>query len=289
MTGEKYVFDFTISKNAIPDRERCLSTFLTRKCKKWGYQLEKGEVSGYEHYQGRLSLKTKVSLAAMVKMMNTDFGKGFGKVSCTTVGCSKGTRFYEYTTKEETRIDGPWTDEDETLYIPRQIREMGNLRPFQKRVVDSANDWDTRHINYIYCPNGNIGKSLLVGYCRAHGVGRALPPVNDQKDLLRMVCDLPTSKMYLFDMPRSMNKDKLYSFYSAIETIKDGYAYDDRYKFREKVFDCPIIWVFANSLPPTNLLSKDRWLVWQVDEQYELSKIDNGQLYELTSCLIGDD
>lgn len=289
MTGEKYVYDFTISKNAVPDREKCLSPFLTQKCKKWGYQLEKGEETGYEHYQGRLSLKTKVSEALMVKMMNDKFGKGFGKVSCTTTNCSKGKAFYEYTTKESTRVAGPWTDADSSKYIPRQIREMGPLRPFQERVVASADIWDTRHINYIYCPNGNIGKSLLVGYCRAHGIGRALPPVNDYKDLMRMVCDLPTSKLYLFDMPRSMNKDKLYSFYSAIETIKDGYAYDDRYSFKEKVFDCPQIWIFANTLPSMAHLSNDRWLIWEVDDNYELQVLSLHNPSNCSSCLLADE
>ena len=111
---------------------------------------------------------------------------------------------------------------------------MEELRPFQKSIINNSNIWDKRTINLIYCQHGNVGKSLLVGYCRAHKVGRALPPVNDQKDLLRMVCDLPTSKMYLFDMPRAMNKDRLYGFFAAVETIKDGYAYDDRYNFKEK-------------------------------------------------------
>jgi hypothetical protein len=108
---------------------------------------------------------------------------------------------------------------------------------------------------------------------RAHKLGRALPPVNDYKDLLRMVCDLPTSKLYLFDMPRAMNKDKMYQFYSAVETIKDGYAYDDRYTFKEKVFDCPNIWIFCNVLPDLAMLSRDRWRIWDIDNSYNLVKL----------------
>lgn len=271
MTGEKYVYDFTLKKTA-PMTETCVMDFLKIHCKKYGFQHEKGDIGGYEHYQGRVSLVTKSSILKVIKLFKAKFGEGFGRISPTTTTNSKGDAFYSYVTKESTRVAGPWTDADSSKYIPRQIREMGPLRPFQERVVASAHLWDTRHINYIYCPNGNIGKSLLVGYCRAHGIGRALPPVNDYKDLMRMVCDLPTSKMYMFDMPRSMNKDKLYSFYSAIETIKDGYAYDDRYSFKEKVFDCPQIWIFANTLPSMAHLSNDRWLIWEVNNDYELIK-----------------
>lgn len=108
---------------------------------------------------------------------------------------------------------------------------------------------------------------------RAYKLGRALPPVNDYKDLLRIVHDLPTSNFYLFDMPRALNKDKMYQFYSAVETIKDGYAYDDRYTFKEKVFDCPNIWIFCNVLPELSMLSLDRWNIWEIDASYNLVKL----------------
>jgi hypothetical protein len=70
-----------------------------------------------------------------------------------------------------------------------------------------------------------------------------------------------------------MNKDKLFGFYTGIECVKDGYAYDDRYRFIEKVFDCPNIWIFSNQLPDETLLSNDRWRIWEVVE-------NNLQIYE---------
>ena len=48
---------------------------------------------------------------------------------------------------------------------------------------------------------------------------------NNYKDLMRMICDTPTSKCYLIDIPRSIEKDKLYGMFSAIEEIKGGYAW----------------------------------------------------------------
>lgn len=132
----------------------------------------------------------------------------------------------------------------------------------------------------IYCPDGNIGKSTLVGWIRAYKLGRALPPVNDYKDMLRIVCDLPVSKAYIIDMPRALKKDKLWGFYSAIETIKDGYAYDDRYHFKEKIFDCPNIWIFSNIKPDFKLLSKDRWKIYNVE---------NGNLVLNNNCLFEAD
>ena len=264
-----YRWDFTLAYSENNKDEKVLKDILHRKCKKYAFQLERGS-SGYEHYQGRISLIKKKSLQALISFFKKhDEFHGIHWSPTSSEVAKNGDDFYVI--KEDTRIKGPWTDQDEELYIPRQIREMEGLRPFQKYIVENANEWDKRTINMIYCAEGNLGKSLLVGYCRAHKIGRALPPVNDQKDLLRMVCDLPTSKMYLFDMPRSMNKDRLYQFYSAVETIKDGYAYDDRYNFREKVFDCPNIWIFSNSLPDYTMLSADRWKIWTINTtDYEL-------------------
>lgn len=275
-----YRWDFTLKFGENNADELILIDLIRKKTKKYAFQLEKSETKacsdlqdghmegGYVHYQGRISLVKKKTLSALIKFF---FEPQFNAIhfSPTSTNAKDDNL---YVMKEDTRIKGPWTDQDEIVYIPRQIREMDGLRPFQQHIVNNASVWNTRSINMVYCKKGNIGKSLLVGYCRAHKVGRALPPVNDTKDLLRMVCDLPTSTMYLFDMPRSMNKERLFGFFSAVETIKDGYAYDDRYNFKEKVFDCPNIWIFSNSLPDENMLSKDRWIIWEIDEKYELKK-----------------
>ena len=102
-------------------------------------------------------------------------------------------------------------------------------------MIADAKVWNTRTINVVLDFKGNIGKSTLVNYIRAHRLGRRIPPVNDFKDLMRMVMDMPTSSLYLIDMPRSMSKSGLLGLYSAIEEVKNGYAFDDRYKFTERI------------------------------------------------------
>src|SRR5690606_24730073 len=65
-------------------------------------------------------------------------------------------------------------------------------------------------------------------------------------------------------IPKAIKKDQLCQFYAGIEEVKNGYAFDDRYKFREKWFDCPSIWIFTNKLPNLAMLSADRWKIWRV-------------------------
>jgi hypothetical protein len=65
-------------------------------------------------------------------------------------------------------------------------------------------------------------------------------------------------------MPRGMKKDKLGDFYSGIEVIKNGVAYDKRYTAKKIRFNRPRIFVFTNTLPELNLMSKDRWVIWTI-------------------------
>ena len=246
-------YDFTLKCEG--RNEKIVKDYLEKYFKKWCFQKEEGK-SGYLHFQGRGSLKVKKRLTEIPNPLHMHFS--------ITSKDNRDNNFY--VTKDEGRRGGPWMDTDEVIYIPRQIREIEGLYLWQEQIKQQLEVWDTRSINILYCPHGNIGKSTLVGYIRAYRLGRVLPPVNDYKDAMRMVCDMPTSRAYLFDMPRAQNKDKLYGFYTAIESIKDGYAWDDRYSFKEKVFDCPNIWVFTNTIPDENLLSGDRWKVWIVNQ-----------------------
>lgn len=243
------VWDFTIPKDRVSNIDE-LKDKLNLHCKKWVFQEEKGLTTGYEHYQGRVSLKLKARKAPAL---------GYNEHWSITSNENKDNDFYVL--KEDTRTAGAWSDKDN--YIPRQVRNI-TLYPWQKAVLEDAKVWNTRTINCIICPKGNIGKSTLKTYAGARGLARNLPMLESYKDYMRMVMDTPTSNLYLVDFPRSLNKIACGSFWSALETIKDGYAYDDRYGFREKYFDCPNIWVFTNTHPDVTQLSKDRWVFWEV-------------------------
>jgi hypothetical protein len=259
-------------KSEMFEDECTMKTWLLANCKKWVFQLEMGD-SGYEHYGGRFSLRKKRRKVELIHLLNKT-----EEMKCMWVAPEVTTNDDDfYDTKEDTRVKGPWSDADPVKHrIPRQCVEiMGRLRPWQQAVKDNAGVWDTRTINMIYDPEGNIGKSTFCTYLGASGVARMLPSVNDYKDLLGIVCDLPTCNMYLIDMPRAIKKDKLGGLYSGIESIKNGHAFDIRYQYKEKFFDCPNIWVFSNVLPDFDMLSMDRWKVWNVNKKsWCLEEID---------------
>lgn len=252
------VWDFTLKcTNHEEDLPGVLSA-MKEHSKKYCFQLERGE-SGYEHYQGRISLKQKLRKPQLLGLIPGDYHW------TVTSSANRDNQFYVM--KPDTRIAGPWTDQDpEPEYIPRQIRGI-KLRPWQQQIVDDAEVWDTRHINIIYDEEGGNGKTTIKTYVRCMGIGRFIPFVNDYRDMMRIVMDTKTERLYIIDIPRAIQKDRLYQFFAGIESLKDGYAYDDRYHFKDKCFDCPNVWVFTNRMPDTNMLSADRWKMWSITEE----------------------
>ena len=59
-----------------------------------------------------------------------------------------------YVTKEETRSAGPWSDEDEEIYIPSDVKRMTELRPWQQSLVDHLSNYYERTVDVVYDPAG---------------------------------------------------------------------------------------------------------------------------------------
>lgn len=229
---------------------------------KWCFQLEKGSETGRLHFQGRISFKKAKRKSEILKLVNDT---KFKHIHLSAEHDEARSSFY-CLKKDNTYVDGPWSNENTPLYIPRQVREIENLHPWQEKIIELAKVWDTRSIHIIYDTSGNIGKSTLCTYMGVHRLAKLLPFCNDYKDILRMTFDVGNYSAYLIDMPRAINKERLFQFFAAIETIKSGYCYDDRYKFQDRYFDCPQIFVFTNVMPDFEMLSLDRWCVWTIED-----------------------
>lgn len=271
------MWDFRMSADGI-DRELLVAD-LKSICKRYCFQLEQGEQTGYIHFQGRFSLIKKHRKSELMKMFKKVPVPNYLEPT-TNATYYAGDMFYVM--KDETRVDGPWDERETEKYIPRQYRDMlSKLYPYQKHIYETANVFDTRIINLIYCEHGGVGKSTIASVCELFANGIDLPPVNDAEKLIQSCCDICEAKKVrnpspiFVDLPRAMNKDRLNGIYTAIEQIKKGKLFDLRYKYKEYWIDSPQIWVFSNIEPDLAMLSKDRWRVWYVDENKCLQKYDN--------------
>lgn len=262
------VWEFRYSlKGKSPDDIRNL---LEGIAKHYVFQAEKGD-GGYLHYQGRLSLIKKRRAKERHLLLNV-FKEPPLYLQPTTKEEYR-TKSFCYVMKEDTRIDGPWTDKDEVKILTKQLKIFMEYqkRPYQDSLKKMATRFDMRAIDLIYDPRGHTGKSLFSEYLEYCGIAEEIPPHRLMDDIFQWVCTRPIKECYVVDMPRGMKKDKLGDFYSGIEVIKNGVAYDKRYSARKIRFDRPRIFVFTNMLPEFKLMSRDRWNVWEIDyNSYEL-------------------
>lgn len=244
-----------------------LKETLREIASKWVFQVEKGD-DGYLHYQGQFALKKKRRVSELKSFWTTSYGTGALKfplpMYCAPVAKpNTGDVFYE--TKLDTRVEGPYTDKDEVKVLTRQLKSFVDkeLYPWQAKVLNMVKEIDDRNINIIFDQEGNMGKSIFCEWLEYKNLAFEVPPFRMMEDIMGFVMNFKVYPAYLIDMPRGMKKDKLGEFYSGIESLKNGVAYDKRYEGKKIRFDRPQIVVFTNCLPDFGLLSRDRWRVWQ--------------------------
>lgn len=279
MTTQVVGWDITIPK-ASHDTWKHLGEALNGWCKKWVFQMERGETTGYEHWQVRVHLTQKKTLAGML----TDFKQEGGPIadiggrwSITSSGVHLNNKF-NYVMKKDTRLEGPYKDSDheEPPKLTRQLRTFLThpMYDWQEQVMGWCTEDDDRSVRLVYDPIGNSGKSILSEYLEYLGIAFEMPPLRQMEDLMQFAMSFNSQKAYLIDMPRAMKKDRLGEFYAGLECIKNGVCYDKRYSGKKRRMDRPQVIVFTNVLPALEFLSPDRWSVWRIGDERQLRPME---------------
>lgn len=267
-TNEVRGYDFRYNADAFSD-DRTLRELLKPIAKFYVFQLEEG-ASGYRHWQGRLRLIKKKRKPAALKLFPKGLAPNYFEPTLVSE-FETGDAFYQM--KADTRISGPYTDQDPPPpAITKQMKlfDTWGLLPWQEDLKQQVSTFCLRSIDLVYDASGNAGKSLFTEHMELQGHSEEVPPFRLMEDIFAWVASRPIAKTYIIDMPRGMKKDKLGDFYSGIEVIKNGVAYDKRYSAKKIRFDRPRVIVFTNTLPCLQLLSADRWKLWTIkDKQLE--------------------
>jgi hypothetical protein len=286
MTTQVSQYDFRQSADVVTVED--MKATLRELASRWTFQREVSD-GGYNHYQGRLSLKKKRRVAELKQLWRNQYDNGSLKAPLPnyiepTSNPSKGEVFYA--TKLDTRVEGPWSDKDETKVLTRQLQNFMKFEyyPWQVKVMEIVKQYDERAIHIIYDQHGDLGKSVFCEYLEYTDHGFEIPPFRQMEDIMAFVMNFKPAKAYLVDMPRGMKKDKLGEFYSGLESLKNGFAYDKRYEGRKLRFDRPQIIVFTNHLPDFNLMSKDRWRVWETTPNKDIKDWAGGIINDPESC-----
>lgn len=167
-----------------------------------------------------------------------------------------------YVTKEETRVEGPWSEKNMIEEIDEEIMTM-KLWPWQAKVTEMISQpIESRIINVLYDPNTNNGKSWLKKWLRWKQMACIMPCEPKWADIAAIAIAKGQQIAYTIDIPKNMTHQLLKELWSGIESLKDGYVYDKRYKFRDAQFKKAHIWVFTNTFPP--LQADERLRIWMI-------------------------
>lgn len=252
------VYEFRTTKEDVSWSE--LVEGIKQFCKAWAFQIEESD-TGYLHYQGKVSLikpRRKPEIMNIWKASGYHFPEYFEPSSDPK---------NIYSLKFDTRVEGPWTDKDPEIYIPKQFRNI-KLYPWQEHVKKFV--WDKDHIDVIIDSEGWAGKSTVARLCCLEGKSIIIPSHNDAVKLTQCACNqlmgknLRSPEHIFIDLPRAYDNDKMAGLLSAIETIKSGYVCDERNHYKDWWFDSPNIWVFTNNDIPLHLLTRRRWRLWSI-------------------------
>lgn len=245
-------YDFTMPR----DDDALLDTlrkWLQEHCRKWSFQGEKGEITGYRHFQGRFVLKDKKRIATVIA--SSAFRWHLSPTRTETIGKLDPM---SYCTKDETREDGPWTDVSESL-PPDMLSPV--LREWQKILVSKLDEKaENRKIFYAEDLSGKHGKTWLCRWLLCHR-GALLVPYNSNVEMMaNCIGSAGTRKIYLFDIPRAeINKNLWRKLVAFAESLKNGIITETRYHFRQTVIPSPHVVIFCNFELDKSWLSVDRW------------------------------
>lgn len=161
--------------------------------------------------------------------------------------------------------------EDKTKWFPWQ-REIYNLMFDENGNLREAHP---RHIYSLIDIDGNSGKSSFfkwVLYKHSDLVGRIAYGTASQ--LRSSLVNIGNKKIYIIDLARSKSKaDKEEDLLSAIEDLKSGLVINPMFgNGKLLLMEPPHIIISSNYLLNYQLLSKDRWQIFQLKQNKTLGK-----------------
>lgn len=252
MKNACYRFSITYFADVI--RLPTVKNFCDLFCSKYIFQYEQCPTTHSTHFQCYVTFKEKYKSSALKSLLNNNGLSGADFSPAASIGLTR------YCSKNESRIDGPWASGDH--YFGKDLQVVrDNMFGWQKRLVRLVDEEPhDRHILWYYDPDGCAGKSKFCKYmtkfkdCLAITTGKA-------SDILYVVKEMEKKRMYIFDLARTIPKGYEDEFYLTLESVKNGYFINTKYKGGVVMFETPHVIVFSNFMPNRAKLSDDRWRI----------------------------
>lgn len=235
-----------------------MELFCKSECSTFAFQEETGE-NGTEHLQGYWEFKNARTFQSLKKKWpKTHIEK-----------CRNKEAALKYCQKEETRTGNSYT----SIKKVKDRLEGLELREWQKEIVEIIKtEPDPRKIYWYYDRTGNTGKTSLAKHLCLKYPGEVLYMSGKASDVKYGIMCFQENKennlrVVIFDYVRSIES---FVSYEAIETVKNGIFFNNKYESKMVVYDEPHVIIFANFAPDQSKLSKDRWVIRDITIENEI-------------------
>lgn len=150
--------------------------------------------------------------------------------------------------------------------LPRPFKWPAFTKPWQEQIFQLINtEPDSRKIYWYWSEEGNIGKTTFTNYLAiTHKAILCPAKTNDAFHRIAKEAEAGNAiDLVIFDIPRCSQD---FINYQSIEKIKDGQVVSGKYEGMQCIFPSPHIIVFSNDTPNMTKLSRDRWVIVNIDE-----------------------
>lgn len=265
--GPVYVYDLTYPSLSIDGKDehaknekKQIDLFMKSHCKKWAYQLEKGNTN-YVHWQIRISLGVKKRGSELKQILAETELKG-AHISPTS---GTGHHGFNYVTKESGRLWGPFSDKDDPNEDAEDTEDMKlcNEDPYvwQRKWMEliKAYKMDT-HIHLLIDVFGKGGKSTWAKLLAKHKKAVWVPLLDTVEKMIGFAMGKYKEGVncFILDISRTIEPKQLKHICSAIEIMKSGNLMDWRYQAQQLWITPPMVIILSNWDLPAMAFSKGR-------------------------------
>lgn len=243
------------------DIEKFLEDTLKSNCEKWFINKEIGK-EGTPHLQFCMYFKnarTFESVRKKFKGAHIEIAENWHAVK-------------QYCKKTETAISH--TSSEIEKFKPKDPLNGKIMKPWQSEIITLCEEEpDDRSIYWYYDATGGCGKTTLAKHLCLKYPEEVLYAGGKSNDIKYGITSFIYNKkgerirnlrVVIFDYTRSTES---FVSYQAIEEVKNGIFYNNKYESRMVIFNPPHVIIFSNFAPDTTKLSEDRWNI--IDLEFE--------------------
>lgn len=240
---------FTLNNYDDNDIKAIKAYFQGRKNILYVFQEETGE-NGTPHLQGCFKSKSSIKFSTLKNLNNRIHWER----------CRSWIQAVDYCSKEDTRSGEIYTNMSIKATIKDPLKDV-ELYKWQKNIIKLLDkDPDNRTIHWFYDKDGCKGKTTLAKHLCLKHPNNILYTGGKANDIKYAVSEFTSNhennlKMVIFDFARSQEQ---YVSYQAIEEVKNGILFNNKYEAKMVVFNNPHVVVFSNFEPDYEALSSDR-------------------------------